>query len=68
MRALHAAPARLTAETMPRARGSLGRGRNSLCVAAQSGKRGNCPNRLELQMKSQLLRRGRIFEGRIWLV
>ena len=28
-RSLHAAPARLTAETMPRARGSFGRGRNS---------------------------------------
>ena len=44
-RSLHAAPARLTAETMPRARGSFG------CNSQRGGKRG-IGQSLELQMKS----------------
>ena len=58
-RSLHAAPARLTAETMPRARGSFGRGRNFQCnfqcVTTQAGEKGATVKSLELQMKSVIL-------------
>ena len=56
-RALHAAPARLIAETMPRARGCFGRAAAAAIPNElhAGGKRGATVKSLELQMKSRFL-------------